>query len=66
MSILEHTIAMQPELAKLLDAVWAGPLLLAADLPAVPAALRKPPRASHQGGLFGGEGEDADANDSDG
>lgn len=64
-SILEHTIAMQPDLAKLLQAVCGGSLLLAADLPAVPAGLRKPPKASGQGGLFGGETDDDEADDDD-
>ena len=50
--ILEHSLAMEPGLTALLDAVCAGPLVLADELPAVPAPLRKPPRAGDEGGLF--------------
>jgi len=53
LSILEHTLAMQPDLTALLDAVCTGPLMPASDIPSVPVALRKPPRASDAGGLFG-------------
>jgi hypothetical protein len=64
--ILEHTLAMEPALSKLLDAVCAGPLLLASDLPPVPAHLRKPPRTRDDGGLFGGtKDEEGDDNDGD-
>jgi hypothetical protein len=49
---------MQPELSKLLDAVCSGPLLPAAELPAVPAALRRAPRAGGEGGLFGDDDAD--------
>lgn len=64
--ILEATIDMHDELDTLLAKIVAGPLLLASDMPKVPAAMRKPPRASDQGGLFGDdddsddEGDDAD------
>lgn len=57
LSILEHTIAMQPKLSDLLGSVCDGQLLLASDLPAVPAHMRKPPKASDHGGLFGGNGD---------
>jgi len=60
LSILEHTLAMQPELTKLLDAVCAGPLVPAADLSAVPIHLRKPPRAGDEGGLFGVNDDEGD------
>lgn len=56
--ILEHTLAMQPKFDKLLDAVCAGPLLNASELPAVPARLRKPPKASDEDGLFGADTAD--------
>lgn len=53
LSILEHSIQMHPDLAALLEKICAGPLLLASELPSVPEALRKPPRAADQQGLFG-------------
>jgi len=49
--ILEQTIAMHGDLAALLDKVCAGPLVPAKDLPPVPEAMRKPPRAG-DAGLF--------------
>jgi len=55
--ILEHTLAMGPELSKLLEAVCGGQLLPASDLPPVPAHLRKPPKAGDGEGFFGGEDE---------
>lgn len=42
--VIEHTLAMQPELTELLDAVCAGQVLPASAVPAVPVGLRKPPR----------------------
>ncbi|GDY00330.1 hypothetical protein LBMAG48_27330 [Phycisphaerae bacterium] len=60
LAILEDTIARQPQLDKLLAKVVDGPLLKAADLPKVPPAMRKPPRASDAGGLFGDSDEDDD------
>lgn len=65
LSILEHSLAMQPELDKLVDDVCNGPLMLATDLPAVPTHLRKPPKAGGAGGLFGGDDEDEDEGDAD-
>jgi predicted helicase len=65
LSILEHTIAMQPNLAKLLEAVCDGPLFLASNLPAVPAVLRKSPKGIDVGGLFDGEVEEVEADDTD-
>ena len=47
--VLEATLALQPEQAHLLDVVVAGDCLLAADLPPVPEALRKPPKPEAQG-----------------
>ena len=47
--VLEATLALQPEQAYLLDAVVAGDCLLAADLPPVPEALRKPPKPKMEG-----------------
>ncbi len=56
--ILEHTLAMQPELGELLEAVCAGRLLPAPELPAVPPAMRRPPRADDAGGLFDAQDDD--------
>ncbi|MCC6659551.1 MAG: N-6 DNA methylase [Phycisphaerales bacterium] len=59
--ILEHSLAMGPELSGLLEDVCAGPVLAAGDLPVVPAAMRKAPRAQTGGGLFEeqeGEGDE--------
>lgn len=61
LAILEDTIARQPQLDTLLAKVVDGPLLKAADLPKVPPAMRKPPRASDAGGLF--DDNDEDEND---
>ena len=47
--VLEATVALRPEQARLLDAVAAGDCLLAADLPPVPDHLRHPPRPERQG-----------------
>lgn len=58
--ILEQTVGMHGELAGLLGAVCAGPLLPAAELPAVPEPMRKPPRAGTGGSLFDVDAEDAD------
>ena len=44
LAILEQTLAMQPELAALLDEVVTGDLLAANELPAVPGSMRVPPR----------------------
>ncbi len=66
LSILEHTIALQPSLAKLLDAICNGPLLLASDLPAVPSAMRRAPNARDEGGLFGGDPDEDDDEDGGG
>lgn len=58
LSILEYTLAQRPHLDRLLAKVCAGPLLRAADLPPVPAALRKPPRAGDDDILFGADDPD--------
>jgi hypothetical protein len=59
--ILEHSLAMGPELSRLLDDVCAGPLLPASGLPPVPAAVRKAPRAGASGGgLFEEEGSEGE------
>ncbi|HNQ21856.1 MAG TPA: N-6 DNA methylase [Phycisphaerae bacterium] len=58
--ILEHTLAMQPELTELLKAVSGGMLLSEADLPPVPEHLRRAPRTSDAAGLFDGEDEGRD------
>ena len=42
--VLEATVALRPEQARLLDAVTAGDCLAADDLPPVPAAMRQPPK----------------------
>jgi hypothetical protein len=41
--VLEHTVALGPELDRLLDDIVAGPLVLAAELPAPADAERLPP-----------------------
>jgi len=61
--ILEHTLTMQPELTKLLEAVCGSDLLSESDLPAVPNHLRKPPRARDEAGLFDSEEENGDYGD---
>jgi hypothetical protein len=48
LTILQHTIDLLPEGTALLDRICAGATINADDLPAVPAALRKPPAASWQ------------------
>ena len=48
LAILEQTLAMQSELAELLNEVVAGDLLLANELPAVPGSMRVPPRYDGQ------------------
>ena len=47
--VLEATLALQPEQARLLDAVVAGACLRAADLPPAPKALRLPPKLPKPG-----------------
>ncbi len=42
--VLEATVELQPQQARLLDAVVASDCFLADDLPPVPEALRKPPK----------------------
>ena len=44
LAILEHTIAVTPTAAQLLDVIVSGPLIPAADLPQPTEAERKPPR----------------------
>jgi len=61
--ILEHSLTMEPDLAALLEAVCAGPLMGARDLPVVPVAMRKPPRAVEAGGLFEGSDEEGKGGD---
>ena len=61
--VLEHTLAMQPELTRLLDAVCNEPMLLATDLPGVPVAMRKPPGRSDSGGLFDDDPDDEELED---
>jgi hypothetical protein len=56
--VLEHTIALYPRQAALLDAALAGPLFHADDLPPVPDEMRKPPKRSkdtHQRRMWEGE-----------
>ena len=50
--VLEATIAQYPEQAELLSAVVKGPCFRAEELPAVPAAARKPPSRPVANGLF--------------
>lgn len=42
--VLDHTLALYPKQAELLEAVLAGPLFHADDFPPVPDELRKPPK----------------------
>ena len=42
--MLEATVALQPEQARLLEAVAAGDCLAADGLPPVPEAMRHPPK----------------------
>ena len=63
--VLERTIAMQPHLAELLAKVCAGPTFPASDLPAVPDAMRKPPRAVSGEELFDMDGGEPDAAEED-
>ena len=44
--VLEATVALQPEQARLLDAVAAGECPAADELPRVPEAMRRPPKPS--------------------
>ncbi len=60
LAILEETIAMQPRLKAQLAKVCKGRLLRAADLPPVPAAMRKPPRAGGDTLLFAEDEPDDD------
>lgn len=60
--ILEHSLAMQPDLSELLETVCDGPLLLASELPAVPPHMRKPPKIDRDELLFG-EPDDDDADE---
>ena len=50
--VLEHTLALYPKQAELLDAVLDGPLFHADDFPAVPDEMRKPPKRRKQKGLW--------------
>ena len=68
--VLEATLAMEPELEKVLDKVVAGPCFAAADLPAPTLEQRKAPgkpgkivASDDQPGLFGGFDEDEDADE---
>ena len=47
--MLEATLALQSEQARLLNAVVTGDCLRTADLPPVPEALRKPPKPGMEG-----------------
>ena len=47
--MLEATVAVYPEQARLLDAVVAGECFRADELPEVPEKMRKPP-AARKGG----------------
>lgn len=44
LAILEHTVALTPDSASLLDRVIDGPVFLASELPEPTAAERKPPK----------------------
>jgi hypothetical protein len=48
--VLEATVAIYPEQAKLLDAVFAGPCFNTDELPPVPDYMRKPPAIRESGG----------------
>lgn len=65
--VLEATLAMEPELEKVLGKVVAGPCFAAADLPAPTAEQRKASgkaaASDDQPDLFGGDDEDDDGDD---
>jgi len=65
--VLEATLAMEPELEKVLDRVVAGPCFVAVDLPAPTPEQRKAPdkaaASDDQPDLFGGDDEDEDGDD---
>lgn len=56
--VIDATIAMEPDQEKLLDAILAGPLINAKDLPPVPARSRKAPRETPPS-LFDDEGDES-------
>jgi hypothetical protein len=59
--VLEATVEGYPEQAKLLEAIVAGSCIKAADLPPVPADMRKPPRVKAAGAkLFDEDSDDSD------
>ncbi|AUM73085.1 hypothetical protein [Paracoccus jeotgali] len=65
--VLESTLAMEPELEKVLDRVVAGPCFAAAHLPAPTPEQRKVPgkatASDDQPDLFGGDDENEDGDD---
>lgn len=56
--LLEHTLALYPEQARLLDEVLAGDCFGARELPPVPAEMRRDPKVAKadQGELYGTSG----------
>ena len=65
--VLEATLAMEPDLEKVLDRVVTGPCFAAADLPAPTPEQRKAPgkaaASDDQPDLFGGDDADEDGDD---
>jgi hypothetical protein len=64
--VLEATLAMEPDLAAVLDKAVSGPCFAAADLPQPTAAERKAPGATSAAGDLLALMEDEDADDDDG
>jgi len=51
--VLEGTLALQPEQARLLDRVMAGPCVQASAVAPPPDALRRPPPMPRDAGIAG-------------
>ncbi|MDM7460153.1 MAG: DNA methyltransferase, partial [bacterium] len=53
--VIEHTLAMYPQQADLLERIWESDLVLETELPPPPEWMRPPPNESGDGGLFGAQ-----------
>ena len=51
--VIEHTLAVYPKQADLLERILASELVLESELPPPPDWMRDPPDAVEEGGLFG-------------